>query len=119
MRIARAPVELDVPDHESDDRVVGQGAAEVGEDLADERQVRLAVVGVVERGVDRRRVLAEEPRPQPVVVAVLHDPQIRRRGDDESSAIRQARRAQGDSGPRRRHREHRRGGRSPVEVGGG
>ena len=85
-----------VADHEHRDAVVGQGRPEVVEHRAQELEVRRAVVGVVERGVDRLRVEAEEPRPEPVVVAVLHDPQVRRRGQDEAHAVRQA------AGPERR-----------------
>jgi uncharacterized membrane protein YqjE len=46
-----------------DHRVVGRGRPEAGEDVAQEREVRLAVVGVVEGRVDLARVEAEEPRP--------------------------------------------------------
>ena len=89
-------------------------------------EVRLAVVGVVERRVDLPRVEAEEPRPQPVVVAVLHDPQVRRRGHDEAGAIGQAAGPQRGLRPRRhvagvaQQRDPGRGGRGlavePTEL---
>jgi hypothetical protein len=40
-------------------------------------------------------VVAEQPQPQPVVVAVLHDPQVGRRGDHQPGPLRQAAGAQG------------------------
>ena len=68
------------------------------EDVAQEGEVRLAVMGVVEGRVDGAGVEPEEPRPQPVVVAVLDDPQVRRRGHDEPRAVRSAQLAQGRAG---------------------
>ena len=59
------------------------------------------MVGVVEGRVDRPCVEAEEPRPQPVVVAVLDDAQVGRRGHDQASPVRPAARAQGRPGARR------------------
>src|SRR6478752_1421231 len=69
---------LDVADHQHHHRVVRERRAQTGRDVAQEREVRPAVVGVVERRVDGLRVEAEEPRSEPVVIAVLHDPQVRR-----------------------------------------
>ncbi len=82
------PIGLDVADDEDDDRVVGQDRAQSGEDLAQEHEVRLAVMGVVQGSVDRARIEAEEPRPEPVVVAVLDDPEVGRRRDDEPDPFR-------------------------------
>ena len=50
----------------------------------------LAVVGVVQLRVDGAGVEAQQPRPEPVVVAVLEDPQVGRGGDDEPGAIGEA-----------------------------
>ena len=77
------------------------------------------MVGVVEGGVDASRVEAEEPRPQPVVVAVLDDPQVGRRGDDEPGPVRSPapRAAPRARVPRRRAR--RRGARSRGTGGSG
>jgi len=47
------------------------------------------MVSVVEEIVDGIGVVAEEPQSQPVVVAVLHDSQVRRRSDDEAGSFRQ------------------------------
>jgi hypothetical protein len=73
-----ATIGLHVADDEDDDRIVGEDVAQIGQDVAQEGQVGLAVMRVVERRIDRPRVEAEEPRAEPVVVAVLHDPQVRR-----------------------------------------
>src|SRR5829696_2957566 len=56
-----AAVELDVTDDEDDDRIVGQDRAQAGEDVTKEYEVRLSMVGVVERRVDLLRVEAKEP----------------------------------------------------------
>ena len=93
-------VGLDVADDQDDDRVVGKDRTQAGEDVAQEGEVRLAVVGVVEGRVDLAGVEAEEPRPQPVVVAVLDDPQVGRRGDHEPGPLRPAQVAQGLAGTR-------------------
>ena len=53
------------------------------------------MVGIVEGRVDRPRVLPEQPRPEPVVVAVLHDAEVRRRRDDEANTLGQAPVAEG------------------------
>ena len=94
-------VGLDVTDDEDDDGVVGEDRPEAGEHVAQEQEVRLAVVGVVERRVDLAGIEAEEPRPQPVVVAVLDDAQVRRRGHDQARPFGPSTRAQGGPGPRR------------------
>ncbi len=60
---ATAAVRLDVADDQHDDGVVGQDGAQPGKDVAQEEQVRLAVVGVVERRVDLAGVEAQEPGP--------------------------------------------------------
>ena len=57
-------------------------------------------MGVVERAVDLGSVEAKEPGAQPVVVAVLENPEVRRRGHDESGVIGERSVAQG--GPRSR-----------------
>ena len=54
-----AAVRLDVADDQHDHGVVGEDRAQAGQDVAQEHEVRLAVVGVVERGVDGARI---EPR---------------------------------------------------------
>ena len=59
------------------------------------------MVGVIEGRVDGSRIEPQEPRPQPVVVAVLDDAEIRRRGDDQARAVRAATRSQGRPGARR------------------
>ena len=51
-------------------------------------------MGVVERRVDLAGVEAEEPCPKPVVVAVFHDAQVRRRRDHEPDPIRATHRSQ-------------------------
>ena len=94
-------VGLDIADDEDHDRVVGEDRPQAGEDVAQEEQVRLAVVGIVEGRVDLPGIEAEEPRAQPVVVAVLDHPQIRRRGDDEAGAIGASQGAQRRAGTRR------------------
>ena len=98
---APTAVGLDVADDQHDHGVVGKDRTQAGQDIAQEREVRLAVVGVVERRVDLARVEPEEPGPQPVVVAVLDDSQIGRRRDDEPGAVRPAQVAQGRAGTRR------------------
>ena len=57
-----AAVGLDVTDDEHDHGVVGQDRAEPGEDVAQEGEVRLAVVGVVEGRVDGAGVEARGTR---------------------------------------------------------
>ena len=71
-----AAICLDVPDDEHDDRVVGQDGAHVPQHVPKEGEVWLAMMGVVQAWLDASGVEAE-PRPQPVVVAVLDDPQVR------------------------------------------
>ena len=58
-RIAPAAVHLDVADDEDHDGVVGEHRPEAGEDVAQEREIGLAVVGVVERA--RRSSRASKP----------------------------------------------------------
>ena len=59
------------------------------------------MVGVVEGGVDRPGVEPEEPCPQPVVVAVLHDTEVGRRRDDKPGSVRSAAGAQRGPNPGR------------------
>ena len=56
------PIELHVADHEDDDRVVGKGGSQTGQDVAKEHEIWLAVVGIVEAGIDRPGVEAQQPR---------------------------------------------------------
>ncbi len=92
-------VRLDVADHQDHHGVVGEQRSEPLEDVAHEAQVGGLVVGVIKGRVDRRRVEAQEPGPQPVVVAVLDHAQVGRRGDHQPGAIGQATRSKGRLGP--------------------
>ena len=94
-------VGLDVADDQDEDGVVGEDRPQPGEDVAHEGEVRLAVMGVVERRVDGAGIEPEEPRPQPVVVAVLHDPEVRRRGHHQPGTLRAPATTESGAGARR------------------
>ena len=77
------------------------------------------MVGVVEQVVDRGGVVAEQPQPQPVVVAVLDHPQVGRRGDDEAGPLGQAAGSQRLAETHARRRARRPAGRCPGSAGTG
>ena len=62
-----APVRLHVAQHEHDDPIVEEGAAQVGEDGPKELQVGSPQVRLLEGRADRRRVECQEPEPEPTL----------------------------------------------------
>ena len=78
-------------------------------------------MGIVELGVDDGRVEAQEPQPQPVVVAVLDDPQVRRGGHHQPGAVGQGAGPQGGRVPVPRRFARRPAGprRAPAARAGG
>jgi hypothetical protein len=73
-----APVHLHIADHHHDDPVVRERGPQVGQHITEEGEVGLPVVRVVEGGVDGLGVEPQQPRSEPVVVAVLEHAQVGR-----------------------------------------
>src|ERR1035437_1171216 len=97
-----AAIHFHVADDEGYHGIVRKCGAQTAQHFSHEDEIGISVMGVVQKLVYGRGVVAQEPESEPIVVAVLHDAQIWRRRDNEAGLFRQAARAQGlsESDPR-------------------
>jgi hypothetical protein len=75
---------LDIADHQADVRAFPNNASSGAQEAGNKRQVAIERIGAIERLINLRSILSEEPKANPIKGAVSEDPKIRGRRDDSS-----------------------------------